>query len=128
MRWLRRVSVVAAGGVLAGCLAQVPALAAPVSSAHPAAAADPAASGGRAAVPGGAAPAPGPARLADPGKVLPSGWQHSADVAVAVAVAVAVSGDAAALHVLAATEASGYAWRTVATLGDPAVEGSARGA
>ena len=33
-----------------------------------------------------------------------------------------MSGDATGLHVLAASESSGYAWRTVATLGDPAVE------
>ena len=60
--------------------------------------------------------APGPVRLSNPGKVLPSGWQHSSDVAVSV------SGDAAGLHVLAASESSGYAWRAVATLGDPAVQ------
>jgi hypothetical protein len=45
-----------------------------------------------------------------------AGWQHSADVAVTV------SGDATGLHVLAAPESSGYAWRTVATLGDPAAQ------
>jgi len=66
--------------------------------------------------PAGAQGTPGPVRLADPGAVLPSGWQHSADEAVTVA------GDATGLHVLAASEASGYAWRTVATLGDPAVQ------
>jgi lysophospholipase L1-like esterase len=114
MRWLRRVSALAAGGLLTGLLAQAPALAAPASSAHPAAAAGHSvASAGRAASPGGSKPAP--ARLPDPGKVLPSGWQHSADEAVTV------SGDAAGLHVLAASESSGYAWRTVATLGDPSV-------
>jgi hypothetical protein len=48
--------------------------------------------------------------------VLPSGWQHSADEAVTV------SGDATGLHVLAAPESTGYAWHTVATLGDPAVQ------
>jgi lysophospholipase L1-like esterase len=67
-------------------------------------------------IPVGAEGTPGPVRLADPGAVLPSGWQHSADEAVAMA------GDSVGLHVLAATEASGYAWRTVATLGDPAVQ------
>jgi lysophospholipase L1-like esterase len=66
--------------------------------------------------PAGTAGSPGPVRLANPGAVLPAGWQRSSDVAVAV------SGDSAGLHVLAATETSGYAWRTVATLGDPAVE------
>jgi hypothetical protein len=35
---------------------------------------------------------------------------------------VAVAGDSTGLHVLAASEASGYAWRTVATLGDPAAQ------
>jgi hypothetical protein len=58
----------------------------------------------------------GSARLADPGAVLPAGWRHSADEAVTVA------GDASGLHVLVAREASGYTWRSVATLGDPAVQ------
>ncbi|HET7018223.1 MAG TPA: hypothetical protein VFI65_30175, partial [Streptosporangiaceae bacterium] len=112
MRWLRRVSVVACGSLLVGCLAQVPALAAPSSAGSKAAPAHSA----PAPVPAGARRAPGPSRLPDPAKVLPSGWQHSADKAVTVA------GDAAGLHVLAASESSGYAWRTVATLGDPAVQ------
>jgi lysophospholipase L1-like esterase len=116
MRWVRRVSVLAIGGLLVGYLAQAQALAAPAASAHSAAAAHTAAGSGRPTGRGKTAPAPGPVRLADPGKVLPSGWQRSSDVAVAV------SGDATGLHVLAAREASGYAWRTVATLGAPGVE------
>ena len=55
-------------------------------------------------------------RLADPGAVLGPGWRRSADRAVAVA------GDASGLHVLVADEARGYQWRTVATLGSPAVD------
>ena len=102
MRWLRRASLVACGSLLVGYLAQAPTLAA----AAPAAAA-----------PAGLAQATSAAaRLPDPGRVLPTGWQHSPDEAVAV------TGDATGLHVLAATEASGYAWRAVATLGDPAVQ------
>lgn len=119
MRWLRRVLVMACGVLLVGGLAQVPALAAAPPAQSAAAAADPSAGTGSAAhsaSPGGTTAVPGPARLSDPAKVLPSGWQRSPDEAVTV------SGDATGLHVLAATEASGYAWRTVATLGDPAVE------
>jgi lysophospholipase L1-like esterase len=74
------------------------------------------ASAGHSAAPGATLATPGPSRLSDPAKVLPSGWQHSSDEAVTVA------GDATGLHVLAASEASGYSWRTVATLGDPGVE------
>jgi len=112
MRWVRRVSMVACGAVLAGLLAQVPALAAGPSSAGSAAVPAHSAASGRQS----ASPATGPSRLPDPAGVLPSGWQRSADVAVTV------SGDATGLHVLAAPESSGYAWRTVATLGDPAVQ------
>ncbi len=64
----------------------------------------------------GAAAAPDPARLADPAEMLPNGWQKSSDEAVTV------SGDATGLHVLAASESSGYDWKTVASLGDPAVQ------
>jgi lysophospholipase L1-like esterase len=64
-----------------------------------------------------ARPAPAnPAALADPASLLPGGWQGSSDEAVTLV------GDGTGLHVLAASEASGYAWRTVATLGDPSVE------
>jgi lysophospholipase L1-like esterase len=115
MRWVRRVSVVACGALLAGFLAQVPALAAAPSVGSAAAAGQSVAASGQPAPSGGGA-ASGSARLADPAGVLPAGWQHSSDEAVAV------SGDANGLHVLAATEASGYAWRSVATLGDPAVQ------
>jgi lysophospholipase L1-like esterase len=115
MRWLRRISVMACGALLLGCLGEVPSLAA-APAAHSAAAVQSAGSTRHSASTGGIQPTPGPARLPDPAKVLPSGWQHSADEAVAVA------GDATGLHVLAAREASGYAWRTVATLGDSAVE------
>jgi hypothetical protein len=57
-----------------------------------------------------------PDRLADPGKALPGGWQQSSDEAVTVV------GDGTGLHVLAASESSGYAWKSVATLGDPSVQ------
>jgi len=120
MRWLRRVSVVACGALLVGCLAEVPAAMATTSStasaAAPASAAQTTANTGQSASKAVAKATPGPAQLSDPAKVLPSGWQRSSDEAVTV------SGDATGLHVLAASEASGYAWRTVATLGDPAVE------
>jgi hypothetical protein len=117
MRWLRRVSVIAGGLLLAGSLAPGSALAATSSPSSPGSAADPARSvQGAAGAAGsasksGAVAAPGPVRLADPAKVLPSGWQRSSDEAVTV------SGDATGLHVLASSEAGGYAWRTVATLG-----------
>jgi hypothetical protein len=58
----------------------------------------------------------GPARLTNPRAELPTGWQRSADKAVTVV------GDATGLHVLAASEASGYSWRTVATLGNPEIQ------
>lgn len=117
MRWLRRVSVMVCGVLLAGCLSEVPALAnAPVI--HPALAGQVAPSTGHSASPGPGQGSPGPTRLANPAKVLPSGWQHSSDEAVTV------SGDSTGLHVLAATESSGYAWRMVATLGQPGVETS----
>lgn len=111
MRWLRRVSVLASGVLLVGCLAQVSALAAAPSARLAAAPANSASTRS-----GGTQATSGPSRLPDPGGVLPSGWQHSSDEAVTV------SGDSTGLHVLAASEASGYAWRTVATLGDPAVD------
>ena len=121
MRWVRRVSTVACGVLMAcvallGCLAQGPAQAATSVANSASAPEHPAASGGRSASKASAKAAPSPAQLSDPAKVLPSGWQHSSDEAVTV------SGDATGLHVLAAREASGYAWRTVATLGDPAVQ------
>jgi hypothetical protein len=76
-------------------------------SVAPAAGAAPAARPGAAA---GASQQPGNA-LADPQQVLPAGWRTSGDRAVTVA------GDATGLHVLVADAASGYAWRTAATLG-----------
>jgi hypothetical protein len=51
-------------------------------------------------------PAP-PNRFANPNKALPPGWPRSADEILSV------RGDASGLHVLAATESSGYSWRTV---------------
>jgi hypothetical protein len=64
-------------------------------------------------------PAKAPAnRLASPGRVLPKGWSRSKDEVLAV------QGDASGLHVLVASESSGYAWKTIATLGDPGVETS----
>lgn len=65
-----------------------------------------------------AAPGSVSAGLADPGRMLPAGWQRSPDRIMTV------QGDAAGLHVLVADEASGYQWRTAATLGDPGVETS----
>lgn len=107
----------ACSALLVACLPQVSALAAPASSAHPSAAHAHAAAGRPATARAGTQPtSAGPVRLPDPGKVLPLGWQRSSDEAIAVA------GDVTGLHVLAATEASGYTWRTVATLNDPAVE------
>ena len=117
MRWMRRVSLVACGALLVGCLAEVPAAMATTSSASaPVGAAQTTASTRQSASKAVAKAAPSPAELSDPAKVLPSGWQRSSDEAVTV------SGDATGLHVLAASESSGYAWRTVATLGDPGVE------
>jgi hypothetical protein len=52
-----------------------------------------------------------PDRLVDPGRVLPAGWAKAQDKAVTVV------GDTTGLHVLAADEAEGYSWHTVATLG-----------
>jgi lysophospholipase L1-like esterase len=117
VRWLRRVSVMVCGAVLVGCLAQMPAEAA-TAAARPAAASPPpsAASSPPSTPSAGTQATPGPTRLSDPATALPSGWQQSEDEAVTV------SGDPTGLHVLAASEASGYAWRTVATLGDPAVQ------
>ncbi|MFI1994086.1 GDSL-type esterase/lipase family protein [Actinoplanes sp. NPDC020271] len=54
----------------------------------------------------------------EPDKTLRSGWRSSADRAVTVA------GDLDGLHVLAATERSGYSWNTVATLSEPGVDTS----
>ena len=119
MRWLRRVSVIAGGVLLAGSLAQGSAMAATSAAGSapvPASSAQTTASTGQSGSNAVAKAAPGPAQLPDPAKVLPSGWQRSSDEAVTV------SGDSTGLHVLAASEASGYAWRTVATLGNPAVE------
>src|ERR1700722_15056584 len=113
MRWVRRGSVaacgvlVSCGALLAGGMAQGPALAATSVASSASAPGHPGASGGQSASKASAKAAPSPARLSDPAKTLPSGWQHSSDEAVAV------SGDATGLHVLAAREASGYAWRTV---------------
>jgi len=106
---LRQFLMVPCAALLAVGMSQMPALAttpqaaAPGSTAHR-----------------GTAPAtertPGPVRLARPGAVLPTGWLHSADEAVTVV------GDETGLHVLAASEASGYRWRSVATLGNPRVQ------
>jgi hypothetical protein len=63
-----------------------------------------------------AAATPSPDQLAAPGRFLRPGWKTSRDQAVTVA------GDATGLHVLAASEASGYQWRTVATLTAPGTD------
>jgi hypothetical protein len=57
-------------------------------------------------------------RLGNPGAALSSGWRHSPDKIVTV------QGDESGLHVLLADESTGYAWQTIATLGDPGVETS----
>jgi hypothetical protein len=111
-RRFRRLSIVGCAALLAAALCQVPALAAtsrPTTTGNAVSHGAPA----KTAKTGGT---PGPVRLADPGAVLPTGWQRSADEAVTVV------GDATGLHVLASSEASGYDWRTVATLGDPQVQ------
>ncbi len=81
----------------------------------PASAGAPAPSPGRIA-PAGAAPAPdAPAAVpvADRTRVLGAGWNRSADRAWTV------SGDGDGLHVLVADAATGYAWRSAATLSEP---------
>jgi hypothetical protein len=50
------------------------------------------------------------------GEVLPADWQRSADVAWTA------QGDQSGFHLLMASQASGYAWRTVASLSEPGLE------
>lgn len=122
MRWrwralvARRILMTACAALLVGGLAQLPAQAATAPAPATATPAPAATSSAHPTPSAGTQTPPGPTRLSDPATVLPSGWQQSADEAVTV------SGDPTGLHVLAASEASGYAWRTVATLGDPAVQ------
>lgn len=52
-------------------------------------------------------------KINNPAAVLPSGWQKSTDRAVTLV------GDADGLHVMVATEKSGYQWQTAATLSEP---------
>jgi hypothetical protein len=92
-------------GVVAALLSQA---SASVASSVPVRA--PAVSAARQALP------PGPNALADPAAALGPGYQSSLDRAVAVA------GDATGLHVLVASEADGYAWRTAATLTVPGTD------
>ena len=87
-----------------------------VTQLAPANAASGTASAAGTAQPASSKAAANPAQLADPAGMLPNGWQKSSDEAITV------SGDATGLHVLAASESSGYDWKTVASLGDPAVE------
>ncbi|MEO3859766.1 hypothetical protein [Acrocarpospora sp. B8E8] len=49
-------------------------------------------------------------------RVLGMNWQKSTDIAVTT------SGDATGFHVLTATAATGYQWRTVATLSEPGMD------
>jgi hypothetical protein len=77
-----------------------------------------------------AAPAPQEAPLAEPpavedpstvapaerDEVLPEGWRTSADLAWTT------SGDSSGFHLLVADSASGYTWRTAATLIEPGIE------
>ncbi|GII75832.1 hypothetical protein Sru01_08140 [Sphaerisporangium rufum] len=60
------------------------------------------------------APAAVPAN--DRARVLGERWQASTDRAVLA------TGDATGFHVLAADAGAGYAWKTIATLGEPGVE------
>ncbi|MGV9378760.1 hypothetical protein ACWDRB_23280 [Nonomuraea sp. NPDC003707] len=60
--------------------------------------------------------APAKVPAADRGRVLGKRWQASSDRALPA------TGDATGFHVPAADAAAGYAWRTVATLGEPGVE------
>lgn len=63
-----------------------------------------------------AATAPAALPAAERGRVLGERWQSSTDQALLA------TGDATGFHVLAADAAAGYAWRTVATLGEAGVE------
>jgi hypothetical protein len=101
------IAVLAASAALVGVVGTPSAVAA-APSATPSTASS-------AAPPGRTTPA-APSALADPDRVLPAAWRASADQAVTVA------GDATGLHVLVAHEASGYAWRTAATLADDAYD------
>ncbi|WP_062436276.1 golvesin C-terminal-like domain-containing protein [Herbidospora daliensis] len=49
-------------------------------------------------------------------RVLGAGWRTSSDLALAA------TGDATGFHVLTATAATGYQWRTVATLSEPGMD------
>jgi GDSL-like lipase/acylhydrolase family protein len=69
-------------------------------------------------------PVPAPATPADPSTVapdqrdrlLPTGWRNSADLAWTT------TGDSTGFHLLVAESATGYTWRTAATLAEPGIE------
>ena len=94
------LAAVAAGAVLAG-MAPVTAWAEPGPTAPPATAS--------------AANTPAPDRVppADRSEVLGDGWEKSQDIAWTT------TGDAQGFHLLTATEQSGYAWKTLASLAEP---------
>lgn len=102
------VTLTAAAGL--GVSQLSPAYAAPATSVHTV--------GTPAGSPSRSVATVGPTKLSDPDKQLPAGWRSSGDEAVTVV------GDEGGLHILAASEASGYSWKTVATLGDPSVDTS----
>lgn len=58
-------------------------------------------------------PAPDSVPPADRAEVLGKDWQKSADIAWTT------TGDAQGFHLLTATEQSGYAWKTLASLAEP---------
>ncbi|MFI0989644.1 golvesin C-terminal-like domain-containing protein [Streptomyces exfoliatus] len=95
------LAAIAAGAVLAG-LTQATAWAEPPPAAPPA------------AVTTGTAPAPDDSvPAADRSQVLGEDWQKSTDTAWTT------TGDAQGFHLLTATERSGYAWKTLASLAEP---------
>ncbi|NUR61109.1 MAG: hypothetical protein HOV87_20975 [Catenulispora sp.] len=91
-------------GLALATVTSVGALSGPAQAARPAPAK---------AAPTPSAPAAAPSRLASPQSVLAAGWQTSPDRAVTT------SGDGGGFHVLVADAASGYQWRTAATLSEP---------
>ncbi|MEV7567728.1 hypothetical protein [Streptomyces tanashiensis] len=104
MRFLRTtrapLAAVAAGALLAG-LTQAAAWAQPGPAAPPA------------PVTTATTPAPDSVPPADRAEVLGKDWQKSADIAWTT------TGDAQGFHLLTATEQSGYAWKTLASLAEP---------
>ncbi|MFE9931272.1 SGNH/GDSL hydrolase family protein [Streptomyces sp. NPDC005533] len=90
-------AVVACAALTGGLLQATPAIAAPKPK------------------PGSTAPPAAPGPVEDPGKKLGNDWKASPDRAVTAAA------DTAGLRVLVADSNQAYAWKTVATLSEPAV-------